>query len=72
MCGIAGYHGFETDEALLRRMNDCQVHRGPDGDGIFVDGLAGLAHRRLSIIDVAHGQQPMQTKDGRYTHRLQR
>ena len=67
MCGIAGYHGFETDEALLRRMNDCQVHRGPDGDGIFVEGLVGLAHRRLSIIDVAHGQQPMQTKDGRFT-----
>jgi len=67
MCGIAGYHGFEADEALLRRMNDCQQHRGPDGDGIFVDGPVGLAHRRLSIIDVAHGQQPMQTGDGRFT-----
>ena len=67
MCGIAGYHGLTADEALLRRMNDCQVHRGPDGDGIFTDGPVGLAHRRLSIIDRAHGQQPMTTPDGRYT-----
>ncbi|MDC5696965.1 asparagine synthase (glutamine-hydrolyzing) [Intrasporangium calvum] len=67
MCGIAGYHGLTADEALLRRMNDCQVHRGPDGDGIFTDGPVGLAHRRLSIIDRAHGQQPMTTRDGRYT-----
>ncbi|MDN5790717.1 MAG: asparagine synthase (glutamine-hydrolyzing) [Micrococcales bacterium] len=67
MCGIAGYYGLEADEALLRRMNDCQAHRGPDGEGTFTDGPAGLAHRRLSIIDVAHGQQPMTTRDGRYT-----
>lgn len=67
MCGIAGYFGFMADEALLQRMNDVQRHRGPDGEGVFIDGLAGLAHRRLSIIDVAHGQQPMSTPDGRYT-----
>ncbi len=67
MCGIAGYYGLEADEALLRRMNDCQAHRGPDGDGMVTDGPVGLAHRRLSIIDVAHGQQPMATRDGRYT-----
>lgn len=67
MCGIAGYHGLEADEALLKRMNDCQAHRGPDGDGIFIDGPVGLAHRRLSIIDRAHGQQPMSTRDARYT-----
>ncbi len=67
MCGIAGYHGLTADEALLRRMNDCQIHRGPDGDGIFTDGPVGFAHRRLSIIDRAHGQQPMTTRDGRYT-----
>ena len=48
-------------------MNDCQQHRGPDGEGIFTDGPCGLAHRRLSIIDVAHGQQPMDTADGRYS-----
>lgn len=67
MCGIAGYHGLTADTALLERMNDCQQHRGPDGDGIVVDGPCGLAHRRLSIIDVAHGQQPMDTADGRYS-----
>lgn len=67
MCGIAGYHGLHADEALLTRMNQCQQHRGPDGDGIHTDGPCGLAHRRLSIIDVAHGQQPMATADGRYT-----
>ena len=67
MCGIAGYYGLAADEALLTRMNDCQRHRGPDGEGIHVDGPVGLAHRRLSIIDVAHGQQPMSTPDGRYT-----
>ena len=67
MCGIAGYYGLSANEALLGRMNDCQEHRGPDGEGTFVDGPCGLAHRRLSIIDVAHGQQPMATPDGRYT-----
>ena len=67
MCGIAGYHGLHADTALLERMNACQQHRGPDGDGIVTDGPCGLAHRRLSIIDVAHGQQPMDTADGRYS-----
>ena len=67
MCGIAGYHGLPADPALLERMNACQQHRGPDGDGILTDGACGLAHRRLSIIDVAHGQQPMETADGRYS-----
>ena len=67
MCGIAGYVGLSPDETLLTSMNDAQRHRGPDGEGIHVDGPCGLAHRRLSIIDVAHGQQPMATADGRYT-----
>jgi asparagine synthase (glutamine-hydrolysing) len=48
-------------------MNDSQQHRGPDGEGLFTDDLVGLAHRRLSIIDRAHGQQPMASADGRYT-----
>lgn len=67
MCGIVGYYGPGGSEAVLRKMNDCQVHRGPDGEGSFIEGPVGLGHRRLSIIDVAHGQQPMQTADGRYT-----
>ena len=67
MCGIAGYYGLTSDPALLQAMNDCQTHRGPDGEGTFIEGPCGLAHRRLSIIDVAHGQQPMASADGRYT-----
>ncbi|MBD2758341.1 asparagine synthase (glutamine-hydrolyzing) [Yimella sp. cx-573] len=67
MCGIVGYYGPDGTEAMLRAMNDCQAHRGPDGEGAYVDGSVGLGHRRLSIIDVAHGQQPMRSADGRYT-----
>ena len=67
MCGIAGYYGLSANEALLGTMNDCMEHRGPDGEGVFVDGPCGLAHRRLSIIDRAHGQQPMSADGGRYT-----
>lgn len=64
MCGIAGYYGFGEDEALLREMNRCIEHRGPDGEGIYAQGQVGLAHRRLSIIDIAHGQEPMISQDG--------
>ncbi|WP_125610389.1 asparagine synthase (glutamine-hydrolyzing) [Specibacter cremeus] len=64
MCGIAGYYGYGEDEALLRDMNACIVHRGPDGDGIHADGNVGLAHRRLSIIDRAGGHEPMISADG--------
>ncbi|NNG39314.1 asparagine synthase (glutamine-hydrolyzing) [Flexivirga sp. ID2601S] len=67
MCGIVGYLGPGGNAAMLQRMNDSQAHRGPDGQGTFTDGELGLGHRRLSIIDVAHGQQPMTTKDGRFT-----
>ncbi|WP_269936873.1 asparagine synthase (glutamine-hydrolyzing) [Arthrobacter sp. HY1533] len=64
MCGIAGYYGYGEDESLLQEMNACIVHRGPDGEGIYTHGNVGLAHRRLSIIDVAHGQEPMYSADG--------
>ncbi|WP_114855277.1 asparagine synthase (glutamine-hydrolyzing) [Brachybacterium sp. YJGR34] len=68
MCGIAGTYGFGADtEGIARRMSSALAHRGPDGEGLFVDGPAGLAHRRLSIIDREHGAQPMTTADGRYT-----
>ncbi|TWE07970.1 asparagine synthase (glutamine-hydrolyzing) [Rudaeicoccus suwonensis] len=66
MCGIVGYFGPAGTPQILQRMNDCQEHRGPDGAGTFADGPVALGHRRLSIIDVAHGQQPMSTADGRY------
>lgn len=70
MCGIAGYLQFDGDSAspvLLRRMGDAIAHRGPDGEGVFIDGSLGLTHRRLAIIDTSPaGHQPMATEDGRY------
>ena len=53
----------EIDRAMLTRMNTSQAHRGPDGEGYHVDGGVGLAHRRLSIIDIATGQQPLYNED---------
>lgn len=67
MCGIAGFVGH-GDEPLLRRMTDRISHRGPDADGFFVDDqyAVHLGHRRLSILDIAGGVQPMATADGRF------
>ena len=69
MCGIAGIVSFDpsarVDEGRLTRMRDVLTHRGPDGSGNWIEGPVGLAHRRLAIIDVAAGQQPMATEDGR-------
>ena len=68
MCGICGIYnldGAPVDRNLLARMNDTMVHRGPDGFGLFVDGGIGLGHRRLAIIDLHTGEQPMATDDGR-------
>lgn len=72
MCGICGIAIPErlqrpVDPSRLTRMRDTLIHRGPDGAGLFVDGPIGLGHRRLSIVDVAHGAQPMTTDDGRST-----
>ncbi|GAB4100165.1 asparagine synthase (glutamine-hydrolyzing) [Sinomonas halotolerans] len=64
MCGIAGYFGAGLEESLLQRMNSCIEHRGPDGEGYFSEGRVGLAHRRLAIVDIAHGQEPMVSGDG--------
>jgi asparagine synthase (glutamine-hydrolysing) len=68
MCGIAGIYNFkdskEVDQTLLRRMADVMQHRGPDADGIYVNGNIGLGHRRLSIIDLSEaGRQPMFSDD---------
>lgn len=68
MCGIAGFVGA-GDGAVLRRMAGRLVHRGPDAEGFFekpADGVF-LGHRRLSIIDLAGGAQPMSTPDGQTT-----
>ena len=67
MCGIAGFvnrDGEAADRGVLARMTATLAHRGPDGDGLYVDGPAALGHRRLSIIDVAGGAQPMSNEDG--------
>jgi asparagine synthase (glutamine-hydrolysing) len=68
MCGIAGYFAFDRsrtiDRNLIDRMNSAQKHRGPDDDGIFIDGSLGFGHRRLSIIDVEGGHQPLSNEDG--------
>ena len=67
MCGIVGIFdqttGSSVDQALLRRMNGLLSHRGPDDDGFFVAPGIGLGHRRLSIIDLAGGHQPLFNED---------
>ena len=67
MCGIAGYlnlDGAPARDNLLREMAERIAHRGPDACGTFIHGQAGIAHRRLSIIDVDGGGQPMSNEDG--------
>lgn len=70
MCGIAGIfnlNGSPVPPVLLRKMADAMAHRGPDGEGFYVDGFVGLAHRRLAIIDLSpSGHQPMITQDKQY------
>jgi asparagine synthase (glutamine-hydrolysing) len=56
--------GRAVDEALLRRMNDTQHHRGPDEGDIYIEPGVGFGHRRLSVIDIAMGQQPLGNEDG--------
>ena len=67
MCGIAGIlntDGSPVDEGALRAMAQAMQHRGPDDEGVWVGGCVGLAHRRLSIIDLADGHQPMGNEAG--------
>ncbi|MCP8686825.1 XrtA/PEP-CTERM system amidotransferase [Marinobacterium sedimentorum] len=62
MCGIAGLLNLDfqpVDAGQLQQMNDIQIHRGPDAGDTYIAGPLGLAHRRLSIIDIASGQQPL-------------
>src|SRR6476646_9167622 len=74
MCGIAGItfrDGRPIDPAVLGAMAASIAHRGPDGEGIYSDADAapsiGLVSRRLAIIDIDHGDQPMSTEDGAFT-----
>jgi len=63
LCGIAGVAGAAPDVAVLNKMAAAIIHRGPDDAGILVDDQAGLAFRRLSIIDLAGGHQPIFNED---------
>ena len=62
MCGICGFSGLE-DRPLIEAMAESIRHRGPDSAGFFIDGDIALGHRRLSIIDVEGGQQPIFNED---------
>lgn len=68
MCGIAGLFDpsgqTQVDPGLLTQMNEIQTHRGPDAGDTYISGALGLAHRRLSIIDIAAGQQPLINAEG--------
>ncbi len=70
MCGIVGIYYFDRQRAVsteeLREMADRIVHRGPDDAGYHIDGNIGIGMRRLSIIDLGGGHQPIYTADGRY------
>jgi asparagine synthase (glutamine-hydrolysing) len=70
MCGIAGFVDFSghergSAEQRLRAMNQALLHRGPDEGGVYLDANAALGHRRLAIIDLSGGQQPMSAAEGR-------
>jgi asparagine synthase (glutamine-hydrolysing) len=68
MCGICGIVNFNAtdpvDRHVLERMTTAQAHRGPDDYGYFVHNNVGLGHRRLSIIDLSGGKQPIFNEDG--------
>lgn len=70
MCGIAGIFNLDGEPVspvILKNMTDSLAHRGPDGEGQWINDDVGLGHRRLSVIDLSSGgHQPMQTADGRY------
>ena len=67
MCGIScifDQSGQPVERSILERMTDAMVHRGPDGAGLYIDREVGLGHRRLSIIDLDGGRQPISNQDG--------
>ena len=67
MCGFTGFVSRSAPNVdALHAMGDSIRHRGPDEEGHYVDEHCAIAHRRLSIIDLANGHQPMSSPDGRY------
>ena len=67
ICGLAYLNGRPVEPSLLEEMNDTLLHRGPDSGGTHVDGSVGIAARRLSIIDLETGDQPLSNEDGSVT-----
>ncbi|MBI3325325.1 MAG: asparagine synthetase B, partial [Nitrospinae bacterium] len=68
MCGIAGVYNLDgrpVATGVIKTMTDSLVHRGPDGEGWYIDGALGLGHRRLAILDLSPaGRQPMSNETG--------
>jgi len=64
ICGIFNFNGEPVDRGLLSKMTQVMHHRGPDGEGSYIAQGVGLGHRRLSIIDLAGGSQPISNEDG--------
>ena len=70
MCGICGYLHKDSDKIVnkevIKRMNDSLVHRGPDQEGFYLNNNVAFGHRRLSIIDLSKGKQPIYSEDKDY------
>ena len=67
MCGIVGFYSEEKNkESIIKNMAERIKHRGPDGEGYYIGDKIALGHRRLSIIDIDGGSQPMYTEDKKY------
>lgn len=69
MCGISGIidpKAVKSYSSMVREMIDTISHRGPDDEGVYIDDTIGLGHKRLAIIDISGGKQPMISRDGRY------
>src|SRR6185437_8998236 len=69
MCGITGILHFDTErqatQTIIKKMNDVLSHRGPDGEGFYLKKNVALGHRRLAIIDLCTGEQPMYSSDNK-------
>lgn len=63
MCGICGIIRKGDNKDIIKKMNDRIIHRGPDGEGYYIDGDVAFGHRRLSIIDLSTGDQPIYNED---------